>query len=465
MRIKKFFLLWPWIFAFIAVASHLLIHKNFFQLPLVEDETYYGNLAVLNSLLNWAEYSFGHPPGWHFLHALLYKTLGAKPETVRLLGLSFSTGLLLLIFALGWFRKQMLAASVIMLMVASHEYVRDFGSFNHPVIATSLFGFAALFLADRKKWLAFSLTLAAAIAIRESALAFVIASLFLMDSKKQLKYLILPCALFAGTYIWCFIAESGLLLNGQVKIMLESGQAPFTFSLDKLNGHINLILQLFPVSFILLALIGVPAIHSSRKFTWTPLASALLTVFFLHAVFFGLYTELGLRITFIAGMALCFLVFHWLETEPQKHWVKPFVLLLAGIVTSAQLTNWAQNPTQNLLALQDSARIHRSLSGLLKPLIRRHQDLIIMTTNPYHSYLETPAYGYTDESIVAHWYGGSPGFMELRDFDVGLVHQPMQWWPEHDIFKYTQDNGFELYHEIQGDSSRLQIWVRPGIKP
>ena len=466
MKLETILRPWPWLFAFLALACHFLIQWNFLSLPLSGDEGYYANPEVMTSLWNWPEYSFGHPPGWHYIHALVFTIMDLSAEAVRSLGLFFSTLFLISIFVIGWFRKQLLAASVLMLMIAGHEYVRDFGSFNFPVIATALFGFSALFLADHKKWLAFSVALTMAVFIRESALAFVVASLFFIDSKKNLKFVLAPAGFFALTYIWYFASKGGLLLNKQVDIMVKSGETPFTFTLEKLSSHIHLILQLFPAGFLVLALVGVPLILlSSKRAEWSPLTSALLTVFTLHTLFFGFYTELGYRVTFVAAMALAFLVYHWTESQPDRPNVKPLILLLAGVVTAFQLINWSQSQSPKLLTLKDEAQVHRAMVGLLEPLILSNEDLIIVTTNPYHEYLTFPWHGYTSQPIVAHWYGGSPGYMKLRDFDVGIVHQPLDWWPEQDIYNYAQDNNFELYHEVEGSKTKVQLWVRPGIKP
>lgn len=429
------------------------------------DEGYYGNPAVMKSFLDWPEYSFGHPPGWHYVHALVYSVLGMKAESLRILGLFFSTSFLLFIFSIGWIKNQLLPASVLMLFVVGHEYFRDFASFNHPVIATTLLGLAALFLAERKKWLAFSICLTLAIFLRESALAFVVASAFLLNSKNQIKYLIPPVGLFVFTYLWAYASKQILLMNNQVGIMLASGQAPFTFTFEKLGSHIHFILQLFPASFLVFALIGVPAVLIVKKQQWSPLASALLTVFTLHTLFFGFYTELGLRVTFIAAMALAFLVYLWMESDSKRHWVHSITLLLAGITTSFLLIHWAQNPTDRWARAMDEATVHRSMAQLIEPLVRNNKDLVILATNPYHEYLMFPWQGYTDFPMEAHWYGGSPGYMKLRDFDVGIVHLPLEWWPEQDIYKYAQDNNYELYHEVKGSSTTVQIWIRPGIKP
>lgn len=455
----------PWGFAALAMVAHIIIQRQYHGLPLIGDEWYYASPIVLKDLLYWPAYSFGHPPGWHFLHALIYRFFEVEVFTLRMTGLFFSLSFLVMIALQGWARKALLPASVMMLIMVAHFYFDFAGSLDHPVIATALFGFSGLFFAHFKKWWPSLICLTMAVFLRESALVFLGGVWFLLDSpKKQWKVIVFPFLTLLFFYLWNYWANQNLLMNFQARTIIDSGGSPWVPEPGRLVTYFDFFVgQLQWPVWGALGLGALTGVLGLKSYGMSRMAKALLAVFCLHTLFFGFYIHQAHRNPFIGIVALLLLIFHLLEnTKVSSLKVSPAsIVLLIGLVASGPVLNRVQGPSLEVLHQEARVNMFRSAIASVHAFVERRPHARVMVTTPLEKYSEFPWFGYTDKPLKVSWYGGHPGSMELKDFDVTIVRNPPAIWPENDLLEYAKANDFELYEEIMGYTSTTQIWVRP----
>ena len=451
-------------FAGLAIIGHVVIQKQYHGFPLIGDEWYYASPIGIKDLLYWPAYSFGHPPGWHFLHAIIYRFFEVEVFTLRMVGLFFSVSFLVMIAVQGWARRALLPASAMMLVMVTHFYFDFAGSLDHPVIATALFGFSGLIFAHFKKWWPSLICLSLAVFLRESALVFLGGVWFLLDSpKKHWKVIVFPFVTLMFFYLWNYWANKNLLMNFQARTIIDSGGSPWVPEFSRLGTYFDFFVgQLsWPVwvAMGLAAMIGVWGLKSSGM---SRLSKALLAVFVLHTFFFGFYIHQAHRNPFIGIVALLLLIFQLLETAKVTCWkLSPaFVAVLIGLVASGPVLIRAQGPSLEVLHQEARVNMFRSAISSVHALVEQRPEVRVMVTTPLDKYSEFPWFGYTEKPLKVSWYGGHPGSMELKDFDVTLVRNPPVIWPEKDLLEYAESNDFELHDEIMGYTNTMQIWVR-----
>jgi hypothetical protein len=390
--------------------------------PLFNDEQYYASPLVLSrGIFSWPLYSFGHPPGWPFLNWIMFQLFGASAVVARAVGLAASTGFL---FVLPWLLYRsagILPAAIFLLGIFGNGYFQDFSAHNHPIIATSLFGFAALFFFAHSRYLAFLFSIIFAILIRESSLVFLLAALLLRPQKTTLKLIAPPILLLGLSYGWSFFLLNKAPVNPQMEAVFNSGQSIFIFTLPKILHFYQTLLLLNGWPFAISLILGVAAFFYRGGQAKSPrILLALLAVFLVDSIFFALYRDSDSRNFFISSVAL------WLFSSINiGNFIRErFFFFSSRYVLPAFLVGliflFPQAENANLLEQKETALAIRKLALKIQELKESNSTIDIVSTNPFTYYFNEPYMGYVPTGLKIRWHGGMTGTTQIQNPD-GIV--------------------------------------------
>ena len=412
---------WWAFFAGIALVYHWYSQWDWLWLPLFNDEFYYATPEILGlGIFRWPEYSFGHPPGWHWINWIFYMTFGYSTTLARTVGLIFSS-LTLIVFSYWAFRNSRIFLSVfVLLIILGNEYFYIYSAHNQPLLATTLFGFLALFALERRNLLAFFYLVTLSILVRESSLVFLPAALAILPNKKMLRFLLLPIAILFTFYLWSVLALGDSPFNPQMNVVLRSGQSIFIFEL-------NHILRYFEILF-LKNLLGFPVfvafgficfLRSGFRGNWNTLAIAFLFVFLFDSLFFALYRDQDVRNTLVSTMALMLFT---IVSLSDQYWFPKNALVSATLFFAALCFVLFPRPISSQKSEQLAiVEVVKELSPILLQAKHRKTNIDIVSTNPFTQYLRHPYMGMVAEEIPVRWHGGSVGATQIGRPDLLVI--------------------------------------------
>lgn len=401
----------------------IIFYFDYMSLPLTNDEFYYAAPGLFNSLNSWTQISFGHPPGWNFIINVSYAIFGQSPFVAHITTLILNSLLFsLLLFEIAKITS-IYAAIIPVLLIFNHAHFSQAIILAFPVIISSLAGALALIKYYNKKYISFVIFITIAILIRESALIFLAAPIFINFMFKKLKYSLIPILSISSFYLWHFIVKEKLLLNHAVNHVSGMGVKAVSFDINKtilfyieyIAGSLSLEYKLYiPVIIFSLSIIAIFTKNDHRK-----LITGLLFCFIVHALFFSAYYHWEFRDSFMSSVALfCTLPFilnQLLKVEKVKS-ISHIVVISISVLLIISYSN-ANNRTINsadlrLTQYELSKNIEKKFQTSMKDLNNKHISIIIHSE--FSQYLKNPYMGHVKEKIKSNFINYD-GVLNLND--------------------------------------------------
>ncbi len=411
-----------WVFSIIlALGYHGYSQWDWLHLPLFNDEFYYATPQVLGlGIFHWPEYSFGHPPGWHLINWLFYSTFGYSTGLARSVGLLFSS--LTVVVLSYWTLRQTntLLSVLVCLCILGNEYFYIYSAHNQPLLATSLFGFLALFFLHKRNILAFFYFVTFSILLRESSLVFLPAAFVLFSNKKFLRLLLLPIVVVVGFYLWSVLALVDSPFNPQMTVVMRSGQSMFVFDWQHVLRYFYILffenLPLFPY---LIAAGILSFFINGYHGRWNTLSATFFMVFLFDSLFFAFYRDQDVRNTLISSLALLLFA---VTTISENTWIPKksayslpllFICLFLFLIPRPE-----SHQKQELVAVTE---VIQTLAPDLERARSIDPQIDIVTTNPFTQYLRHSYMGMVKNDIPVRWHGGSAGATSIGSPEILVI--------------------------------------------
>ncbi len=443
----------------------LILFWPHFDAPLVNDEIYYANTIFEEGIGAWKYHSFGHPPGWLILNALNYKLRQVGPFFSRTFVFTLVwLSLLLLHRLLREFYKDDIRPILVLSTLFSYAYTATALVTNHPVLVASLLGCSGLILISsvngelvslKNKVAAFVL-LAGAICIRESAIVFLIGALPLLWRRKNKYFILFQLLLFFSYYGVYYQLNDDILLNDQMRIVRDEGKSILIFSFLKVGTFLRDVFlgQFSWPTLVLILLALIPFAKKSFFNLFKFKTIAFLISGLLHVSFFMFYRDNGMRNSMMSVLPL---IIWWggvLQYE-RKPIYKLGIGLLIGINLYAFFSNIERVVDKRLVAAKEMKTELGRVENFLKE--NALNEKLILTTNPYHHYLENPGYGYVQNGLRTQWYGGVDTMKLDSKASIVLIPMNLENFATEKLREFSQindmrrvdfgpkDKGFSLY--------------------
>ena len=382
--------------------------------PLLDDEFFYARPGVFDYFSAWTDICFGHPPGWNLLNGIIFSIFGYSPFVAHWTALlASSLSLVAILIILGRSYPVSLSFFIVSL-IASHRYFLESFSHSHPVILSAHMGFLALLVLKEKKYKTFAALVTCSVLLRESGLVFAVAGFLMERNIKILKYSLFPIVSFLIVHIWYFLVQGKAMINGyveQLMMIYPEVNPAFTFDLCHMIGFYKYFM--FDQIHIFSTAIFLILPFFFKKFKHSPFAWGLLVVFFLHSLFFSLYTHQAIRSSYFSGSAIALLglipLYSFRKNLMKKSW---FPLILLPYIAYI----WHSN-----LSLLNDPGTELNNYGRVLPAIRefvsdmdtlrgKHPEeyIKIMTVFPIDKALRSPHIGFVERPyhhVFSAWYG------------------------------------------------------------
>jgi hypothetical protein len=387
---------------------------EYYNTPAISDEFYYAHPSFFyQGLSQWFGLDFGHPPGWAIINWLGYSLFGVHLEVMRFISAGFS--LLLCGFLFFYSRSsRVFGLSLLSLgLLSLNTFFHESLFLSYPIIATGFLASLGLVLYNNEKVGWAFLTMAMAIALRESALVLLFGILILNPSKRELSFAGGQAFLFGLYHAFYYFKTGRLLLNTQVGMTLKES-APlglhFLFSNFKelyLQNASIVILIVFMSSFFFL-----------RK---ERLSLAFSVMGIIHFVFFTFYQDSAPRDTFMSNLFFICALTSWLKGGelPRSRQV---VISLFGIICFV----WGHLSQHKHLDFEwKRVQARADMAFKVETYIRqRNLKEVLTATNPDHSFFSDPFYGYVYKHRPTRWFGGIAGHNNLKGSVLLIVPYP-----------------------------------------
>ncbi|MBC77300.1 MAG: hypothetical protein CME64_14925 [Halobacteriovoraceae bacterium] len=432
---------------FIIIAA---IKVNFVSQPLIGDESYYAIGGIFDNFKFAIQETFGHPIGWLLINNLFFEIFGHTHHVAHLVAIFTNSALMsILYFCLRRSFSSHFQILFLMSLIALNEYFVLFSHISHPVIAMSLSGIISLLFLNTGRYRLFAFWLLVSLAIRESALVFVIAAILTVPNLKTC-IASLPGLLFLGIcYFWHFLIEGSLLLNSQAKTVYQNEGSMHVMDLSHAfeyfyNNYLSNQTNLFLLIFSTLA-----TLFFQKKLYKNKFFQQMITIFIIHGGFFAFYLDTALRNTFLNMLSLYIISFMCLRCFSIKF--KKSAYLIGTAIAFSAIHGGAQ-----YFDSLNNNKLHsehlKSLSIKLSQIMKNSPGSEVLSTNPLTDYFELPYMGYVEEPLRVRWHGGVKGLTKLKLTKFIVV--PENWldnFATRELKEHVKLNNYlKIYTEDRG---------------